>query len=133
MNKLMGLDFKKLVWVDGNKLVDSLGSLNCAIQFGCHSYASAGGENEISRICISANAENLQRLAIMLLACAIGTQRATFLPIGTDGPTKGIQIGSASPSEYDSFHQPKSFTYTPKRELKRCPWSPWFLTSDGPA
>ncbi|MCW5258811.1 hypothetical protein D5045_00385 [Verminephrobacter eiseniae] len=131
MNKLMGVDFKKLALIDANKLVDSLGSLNCTIQFGCHSYASAGGEYEISRICISSNAENLQRLALVLLACAIGTQRATFLPIDTGGPTKGIQVGSARPSEYDSFRQPKSFTYTPKRKLKRCPWYPWSLTCDG--
>src|SRR6218665_1163437 len=117
MNKLMGVDFKKLALIDANKLVDSLGSLNCAIQFGCHSYASAGGAYEISRICISSNAENLQRLALVLLA--------SYLPIGTGGPTKGIQIGSERPSEYNPFHQPKSFTYTPKRELKRYPWYPW--------
>jgi len=130
MNKLMGVNLGKLASVDANKLVDSLGSLNCAIQFGCHSYASAEGEYEISRICISSNAEDLQRLALVLLACAIGTQSETYLPIDTDGPTKGIQIGSARPSEYNSFHQPKSFTYTPKRELKRYPWYPWSLTCD---
>src|SRR6218665_3435073 len=125
MNKLMGVNFKKLALIDANKLVDSLGSLNCTIQIGCHSYASAGGEYEISRICIASNAENLQRLALVLLVCAIGTQCETYLPIGTDGPTKGIKIDSARPSEYDS---PKSFTYTPKRELKRYPWYPWSLT-----
>ncbi|MCW5232055.1 hypothetical protein [Verminephrobacter eiseniae] len=130
MNKLMGVNLGKLASVDANKLVESLGSLNCAIQFGCHSYASAGGEYEISRICISSNAENLQRLALVLLACAIGTQCETYLPIGTGGPTKGIQIGSERPSEYNPFHQPKSFTYTPKRELKRYPWYPWSLTCD---
>src|SRR6218665_4012869 len=102
MNKLMGVDFKKLTLIDANKLVDSLGSLNCTIQFGCHSYASAGGAYQNSRLWLSFNAETLQRLALVLLACAIGTQRATFLPIGTDGPTKGIQISSARPSEYDS-------------------------------
>jgi len=91
MNKLMGVDFKKLALIDANKLVDSLGSLNCAIQFGCHSYASAGGEYEISRICISSNAENLQRLAIMLLACAIGTQRATFFRLAPTGRQKAYR------------------------------------------
>ncbi|MCW5235242.1 hypothetical protein [Verminephrobacter eiseniae] len=130
MNKLMGVDFKKLALIDANKLVDSLGSLNCTIQFGCHSYASASGEYEISRICISSNTENLQRLALVLLACAVGTQCETYLPIGTGGPTKGIEIGSARPSEYNSFCQPKSFTYTPKRKLKRYPWYPWSLTCD---
>src|SRR6218665_2152438 len=57
-------------------------------------------------------------------------QRATFLPIGTGGPTKGIQIDSERPSEYNPFHQPKSFTYTPKRKLKRYTWYPWSLTYD---
>jgi len=131
MNKLMGVDLRKLASVDANKLVDSLGgSLNCSIQIGCHSYASAGGEYEISRICIASNAENLQRLALVLLACAIGTQCETYLPITAVGPTKGIKIGSARPLEFDPFHQPKSFTYTPKRDLKRYPWYPWSLTCD---
>jgi len=130
MNKLMGVNFKKLALIDANKLVDSLGNLSCTIQFEYHSYASAKGEYEVARICISSSAEDLQRLALVLLACAIGTQCETYLPIGTGGSTKGIKLGSARPSEYDSFHQPKSFTYTPKRELKRYPWYPWSLTCD---
>ncbi|MCW8193018.1 hypothetical protein D8B30_26105, partial [Verminephrobacter eiseniae] len=99
MNELMGVNLGKLASVDANKLVDSLGNLSCTIQFGCHSYASVGGEYEISRMCISSNAEDLQRLALVLLACAIGTQSEAYLPIGTGGPTKGIQIDSERPSE----------------------------------
>src|SRR6218665_1323603 len=131
MNKLMGVDLRKLASVDANKLADSLGgSLNCSIQIGCHSYASAGGEYEISRILIASHREDPLRRALVLLACAIGTQGEAYLPIGSGGPTKGIQIVSVRPSEHDSLRQPKSFTYTPKRKLKRYPWYPWSLTCD---
>ena len=65
MNKLMGVDLKKLALIDASKLVDSIGNLYCTIQFDCHSYIStAGGEYEISRIYISSSAEDLQRLAL---------------------------------------------------------------------
>ncbi|MCW5261437.1 hypothetical protein D5045_15005 [Verminephrobacter eiseniae] len=131
MNKLMGVDLKKLALIDASKLVDSIGNLNCTIQFERHSYIStAGGEYKISRICISSSAEDLQRLALVLLTCTIGTQCEAYLPIAAGDPTKGIKIGTGRPSEYSSFHRPKSFTYTPKRRLKRYPWYPWSSTCD---
>ncbi|MCW8190061.1 hypothetical protein D8B30_09725 [Verminephrobacter eiseniae] len=138
MNQLMGIDFKKLALVDANKLVDSMGSLNCTIEMG----GAIHDTFDIHWICITSSTEDLQRIAIALLACAIGTQHQTYLPISTESLTenesrrcstkpltsfgKGIRITAARPS----IDQPKSFTYTPKRKLKRYPWYPWSLTCD---
>nr|WP_265300458.1 hypothetical protein [Verminephrobacter eiseniae] len=138
MNQLMGIDFKKLASVDANKLVDSMGSLNCTIEMG----GAIHDTFDIHWICIASSTEDLQRIAIALLACAIGTQHQTYLPISTESLTenesrrcstkpltsfgKGIRITAARPS----IDQPKSFTYTPKRKLKRYPWYPWSLTCD---
>ncbi|MCW8183080.1 hypothetical protein D8B29_27390, partial [Verminephrobacter eiseniae] len=84
MNQLMGIDFKKLASIDANKLVDSMGSLNCTIEMGGGMY----GSFDIHWICIASSTEDLQRIAIALLACAIGTQHQTYLPISTESLTE---------------------------------------------
>ncbi|MCW8183054.1 hypothetical protein D8B29_27240, partial [Verminephrobacter eiseniae] len=84
MNQLMGIDFKKLALVDANKLVDSMGSLNCTIEMG----GAIHDTFDIHWICITSSTEDLQRIAIALLACAIGTQHQTYLPISTESLTE---------------------------------------------
>ncbi|MCW5235243.1 hypothetical protein [Verminephrobacter eiseniae] len=135
MNQLMGINFRKLALVDANQVVASIGSLNCAIKV-------RGNSHNFCCIRIYSEAEDLQRLAITLLACAIGTQHQVYLPIDTgdlaekwsykwnprpgNSFAKGIRITAVRPS----IDQPKSFTYTPKRRLKRYPWIPWPITCD---
>ncbi|MCW5232060.1 hypothetical protein [Verminephrobacter eiseniae] len=135
MNQLMGIDFRKLALVDANQVVGSIGSLNCIIRIW-------GASHHFCCIRIYSDAENFQRIAITLLACAIGTQHQVYLPVDTgdlaekwsykwdarpgNSFAKGIRITAVRPS----IDQPKSFTYTPKRRLKRYPWFPWSITCD---
>ncbi|MCW5258816.1 hypothetical protein D5045_00410 [Verminephrobacter eiseniae] len=135
MNQLMGIEFKNLALIDANKLVDSIGGLNCVILIW-------GASHNFCCIRTYSDAENFQRIAIMLLACAIGTQHQVYLPIDTgdlaekwsykwdarpgNSFAKGIRITAVRPS----IDQPKSFTYTPKRRLKQYPWHPWSVTCD---
>jgi len=118
--------------LNSRRLADLGGGVNnldCSVVVGYRGYSALSGDFETYRINFSLSSENLRRIAISLLRCSFGENTSLYLPIDTDGLAKGLKIVAAV-SVRGKFAQPKSFTYTPKRELKRYPWSPWSKNCD---
>lgn len=111
---------RQLGFGDAAVLSSALGELSCDVRIGLRSY---GDSFETYAIIFAASCVDLRRIAIALLACALGELVELYIPIRANCLAKGIKIVVARPS-YSSRGQQKSFTYVPRRKLKRYPWYP---------
>jgi hypothetical protein len=118
-------DLKQLGITCASDLDNFSVQLNCCVSIANRSY---GDSFETYRIIISATCADMRRIAIVLLKCAIGDLNNIYIPIKSDNClANGIMIIAAKQPEYP-VKQPRSFTYTSMRKIKRYPWYPWSLT-----
>lgn len=117
-------DLKQFGITNASDLDNCFVELNCNVSIANRGY---GDSFETNLIIISSTCADMRRIAIALLKCAIGDINNVYLPVRSDSClTKGIMIYAAKRPEYP-VKQPKSFTYTSMRKIKRYPWYPWSL------
>jgi len=125
--------FKNFPWRFDSRSAVSLNKefevLKGLIEVGCRSYGGLGGDYETYRINFFLNSEGLRRISIALLMCSFGEKSDFYIPMEQPGLARGLRFFSPV-SKSEDFTRSKSFTYTPRRELKRHPWYPWSRNCD---